>query len=220
MSRLPKPDPDPWSPRLPDLEDRSDLVLDDGLSLRTVRVCREDWTGCQAAHVDMDGVHLGKIRMTQAVLGSFRAADTLIEECDMSAVDLTESSLYRVEFRGCKMTGFIAAAARFERTRFIDCRLDLSSFRSLEAEDCEFRSCDLRSADFEMAALSRVSFVRCRLSEASFRQARLQDVDLRSSDVTGLRYVLGLKGATIEPVQLFEVADALAREIGIRVSDE
>jgi len=220
VSRSPKPVPDPWSPRLSALYDCDDLVPTDGLRVEATRLTRTDWSGCRAAQVDLEGSHLVKVRLTQAEPRLFRARDTLFEECDLSGADLSESSLYRVEFRGCKMIGFVAGGAKFERVRFVDCQLEMSSLRALEAEDCEFRSSDMRDSDFEMAVLERVSFGKCQLGGTSFRQARMQDVDLRSSEVSGLRYVHGLKGATIEPIQLFDLADAMAREIGIVVTGD
>ncbi len=44
-------------------------------------------------------------------------------------------------------------------------------------------------------------------------------VDLRGSELTLTGSVLGLRGAIIDPLQLMELAQMLARELGITVED-
>jgi len=196
------------------------ITIDDELYVRDTQFVKLDWSGQEASHVDLGCVHVSRTRLTQVSFDDFRASDLLFEDCDLSGADLTESTMSRVEFRGCKMTGVVLSGSRIRWVSFIDCRLDMALFRGLEAEDCRFKSCDLKSGDFEMATIERASFSKCMLSDASFRQARLKEVDLRSSELTDLRYAQGLKGATIESVQLLDLAASLAAEIGIRIIDE
>ncbi len=80
-----------------------------------------------------------------------------------------------------------------------------------------FRDCSLVEADFADAALDTVRFERCRLNAAGFRDARCRATDLRGSSLEDVDGAGGLAGATIDAVQLMELAPALARHLGLRV---
>ena len=51
-----------------------------------------------------------------------------------------------------------------------------------------------------------------------FCSARCAQVDLRGSRLSVARGVEGLAGATVDPVQLIELAPQLAQRLGLRVS--
>ncbi len=68
-----------------------------------------------------------------------------------------------------------------------------------------------------MSTLTELTFRKCRMAECSFRNCTLKDVDLRSSDLAELKYLEALSGATIDPVQMVDLAPAFARALGITV---
>lgn len=70
---------------------------------------------------------------------------------------------------------------------------------SAELRDVTFLDCDLSDAEFSNAQLTRVSFRRCRFD-------RIQGVG-------------GLRGATVGPAELAELAGPLAAAAGIAVSE-
>jgi uncharacterized protein YjbI with pentapeptide repeats len=123
----------------------------------------------------------------------------------------------RVGFGSSRMTGIQLNEAELTDVDFADTKLDLANFRFAKLERVTFRDCSLTEADFGDARLAAVRFERCRLGGASFRGASCRSTDLRGSSLEGLDGADGLAGATIDAVQLMELAPALARHIGLRI---
>jgi uncharacterized protein YjbI with pentapeptide repeats len=120
-------------------------------------------------------------------------------------------------FRSSRMTGIQLNECELRDVLFEDTRLDLANLRGARLERVTFRDCSLTEADFADAELVLVRFERCALRGATFRDARCQSTDLRGSSLDELDGAGGLAGATIDAVQLMELAPALARHLGLRV---
>jgi uncharacterized protein YjbI with pentapeptide repeats len=123
-------------------------------------------------------------------------------------------------FRDSRMTGIQLNECELRECLFVDTRLDMANFRLARLERVTFRDCSLVEADFADADLDTVRFERCRLNGAGFRDARCRATDLRGSSLEDVDGAGGLSGATIDAVQLMELAPALARHLGLRVADD
>jgi len=64
-----------------------------------------------------------------------------------------------------------------------------------------------------------VTFDGCRLVAPDFSQARLKNVDLSRAELVAPKGLASLSGATISRLQLFDLAPALAHQLGITVAD-
>jgi uncharacterized protein YjbI with pentapeptide repeats len=64
-----------------------------------------------------------------------------------------------------------------------------------------------------------VSFDGCVLTAAQWSKATLAKVDLSGARLVAPQGVTSLRGATIGRVQLLELADAFADQLGIRVKE-
>ena len=79
----------------------------------------------------------------------------------------------------------------------------------------------LDEADFlGRARCATCASTGCQLLRADFSQAALTRVDLRGSELEPVGDVGGLRGATIDAVQLAGLAPLLARAAGILVDDD
>lgn len=97
-------------------------------------------------------------------------------------------------------------------------KIDYLNLREAKLKDVVFEGCVLVEPDFGGAVLERVEFVDCVLKGADFSAARLSDVDLRRAAELGFaRGVDRLAGAVISPVQLLDLAEVFAAELGVRV---
>jgi uncharacterized protein YjbI with pentapeptide repeats len=126
-------------------------------------------------------------------------------------------SAQATSFHSSRMTGIQLNECELRDVLFDDTRLDLANLRMARLERVTFRDCSLTEADFADAELVSVRFERCSLRGATFRDARCRSTDLRGSSLDELDGAGGLAGATIDAVQLMELAPALARHIGLRV---
>ena len=102
---------------------------------------------------------------------------------------------------------------------FVDCRLDLASFRHSVLERVAFRDCRLEEADFYGATLRSVSFERCVLVRATFSNAGFERCELRDCELEGLVGVERLAGIRMPLADVIQIAGLLATAAGIQVVD-
>jgi uncharacterized protein YjbI with pentapeptide repeats len=168
------------------------------------------------------GQRYADLELTGDDLSGSRLAGAGFVHCTFSSIEADVArwrgiNARKVTFGSSRMTGIQLNEAELCDVEFADTRLDLANFRLAKLERVTFRDCSLTEADFGDAELAWVRFERCRLGAASFRGASCRSTDLRGSSLEGLDGAGGLAGATIDAVQLMELAPALARHVGLRV---
>jgi uncharacterized protein YjbI with pentapeptide repeats len=177
------------------------------------------WPEARAAGGTVARSRLERVVLTAARLRSLALTDVEASGVDASGADWSGARLRRVTFEGCRLAGLRLAELDAEHVLFRDCRLELATFRAARIRDGVFERCVLDEADFGEAALQAVAFSDCRLVGADFSAARLTRVDLRGSELAPAGDVAGLRGATIDSIQLAGLAPLLARAAGLRVDD-
>jgi uncharacterized protein YjbI with pentapeptide repeats len=132
--------------------------------------------------------------------------------------DLAAGQRYaELEVAGADLSGSRLEGASFLHCTFRSIEADVARWRGVSARKVTFGSSRMTGIHLNEAELSVVRFERCRLARASFRDASCRSTDLRGSSLDDLDGAGGLAGATIDAVQLMELAPALARHIGLRV---
>lgn len=81
-------------------------------------------------------------------------------------------------------------------------------------EDCTIDELDLGDTE-----LRSVRFEGCAIDDLSLEGSRLVDVDLTGVRLGVVRGIAGLRGGTIAPGQLLDLAPLLAAHLGIRVRE-
>jgi uncharacterized protein YjbI with pentapeptide repeats len=193
--------------------------LFEGAALRNTLLLGVDLNGVSAKNLLFESSKISRGSFLSAELDSAQLVSVVVEDCEMSGLLTPFSTFQRVEFKSCRMTGWQAGEGLVEDTLFDGCKMDLVSFRFGKLKSVIFRSCLLRAADFHGCSFTDVSFEKCDLAGAEFRQCSVASLDLRTSEIAKIRYVEGLKGATIEPSQLMDLAPLLARSAGLKVTD-
>jgi uncharacterized protein YjbI with pentapeptide repeats len=161
------------------------------------------------AGTNLDGVKLRGLRMVD------------VEAERVSAVngDWRGIELRRARFQGARLTGLDLGEARIEEAHFESCKLDYANFRHVVFEHVTFEDCVLTNAHFQGARIYAARFAGCDLSAADFSRAELAHVDLRGSELTLAGSVLGLRGATIDSLQLMDLSRTIAQELGVVVKE-
>ncbi len=173
-----------------------------------------------AAERELEGVALAGGSLDGEQLRGLRLVDVRGERLSAGNGDWRGASLLRVELHEARLTGLDLGEARLREVRLVGCKLDYANFRHSTLEYVSFEDCVLTQADFQGARLDSVRFDGCQLGEADFTKAELARVDFRDSDLAGLAgSLLSLRGATIDSLQLIDLAPQLAAELGIRVED-
>jgi uncharacterized protein YjbI with pentapeptide repeats len=145
-----------------------------------------------------------------------RLRDTRIENSDLANINLTGSSLERVEILSTRLTGATCSEMQAKSLLFRECKLDFALFRMARLEHCVFERCNLAEADFYGADLTGVIFRGCDLSRVDISHAKLTGADLRDCRLDGMRGAPGaMDGLIISPDQ----AALLITLFGVRVED-
>ncbi|MFF7298462.1 pentapeptide repeat-containing protein [Streptomyces sp. NPDC008265] len=187
-----------------------------------------DYDGVEFADLDLAGQEgLGarfmdcavrRCALDEAGLAKARILDSVLEGVRGVGTDLSGAALRDVEVVDARLGGVQMHGAVLERVVVRGGKIDFLNLRKARLKDVVFEGCVLVEPDFGGAVLERVQFVDCVLRGVDFSGVRMADVDLREAAELGIaRGVESLAGAVISPAQLFELAPALAVQLGVRV---
>jgi uncharacterized protein YjbI with pentapeptide repeats len=167
------------------------------------------------ARLHFEEVIFTQLNATGSQLPYLRVEDVRFAGGNLANAVWPNASGTRVEFIGCRLTGFTALEAVFLDTIFRDCKVDLAQFYQAKMRRVRFEDCPLNGTDFRETDLTGAVFVRCDLTGADFRGATLAEADLRGCTIDGVHAGPNeLRGATIDEVQ----ALALVRGMGITIA--
>ncbi|MFH7593563.1 pentapeptide repeat-containing protein [Streptomyces racemochromogenes] len=185
----------------------------DGLEFADLDLAGQEGVGsrfmdCAVRRCGVDGVGLAKARVLDSVWEGVRGV----------GADLSGALLRDVEVLEARLGGVQLQGAVLERVVVRGGKIDYLNLRQARLRDVVFEGCVLVEPDFAGAVLERVEFRDCVLRGVDVTGARLTDVDLRgAAELEVARGVESLAGAVISPAQLFDLAPALAAQLGVRV---
>jgi uncharacterized protein YjbI with pentapeptide repeats len=179
---------------------------------------------------DIDDIEASNSRFSETVFTSLavnrgslrfsRFTDVWQRNVRWVGTDLSDTSWQDVELRAGALSGVDAGGANLRRVRFEGCKFDSVNFRKAKLREVQFVDCVLRHTDFGDAELTKVTFPGTTVEGLLLNRARLQRVDLRGAAYLGIAEGLdALRGATITPLQLLDLAPEFAKAIGITVRD-
>jgi uncharacterized protein YjbI with pentapeptide repeats len=142
-------------------------------------------------------------RLSDGFATSLRGAQSLwrnvvLERMRIGSAELFDADLISVHIVGGKLDDLNGRASRWT---------------DVLVEDCIITTLDLASARLE-----RVAFRDCRIGTLDLSGATCTDVDVRSTTFGRIDGLDGLRGVTIDPGQLIELAPILARHVGLLVA--
>lgn len=175
--------------------------------------------GADAGSVRLERVYLKDVDLSDTKLRAIHLTDVIAKRIDAANGDWNGGRLRCAHFEDARLTGLNASEASIEEVLFKDCKLDYMNFRHSTIRHVLFEDCSLRGSDFQGAKIEATRFANCRLVETDFSNAQISSVDLRGSELALAGSVLALRGATINSLQLIELARMLALELGITVDD-
>ncbi len=184
-------------------------------------VATGDYIGQRAENAELSGVAIRSGRWSGVILERLLATDVAFSDCDLAGFVLqAESSLRRVSFTRCRMSGVVFAGLRMHDVSFTDCTLDDANLRMAHLEHVSFEGCALTGADFYAATIAGARVSGCDLQGVSLTKATLADVDLRGSRLEDITGAGALRGATVDVGQVVGLARSLALALEINVVDE
>jgi uncharacterized protein YjbI with pentapeptide repeats len=200
------------------ITDLKDMLLADE-TIATVMCRSEDITGVSAYSATIRESVFEKLSAAGVELEKLSLMHIVVDHGDLTAANCEGSAWQTVHFIDSRCSGLKLQTSILKDVTFTHCKLDLVNFRYTKLKRVRFVNCILDEADFYMAELDHVYFESCSLQKTEFSSAKCKDVDLRTSDLTAVSGISGIKGATINSMQLIELGPLLAKNIGISVQD-
>lgn len=208
-----------WMPTPDDIVADFDGVLEpdgvyDEVRFRGDDLVRADAEGSRFLDCVLDACDL-----TEAKLGRTRWVDTRLDLPRGVGTDLGNASLQDVEVSGARLGACAAYGSSWLRVTVRGGRLDFLNLRAATLTEVRFEDCVLVEPDFAGATLKGVTFSGCVLERPEWSNATLTKVDLSEAGLLRPQGLTSLRGARISRVQLIELADAFADQLGIAVRD-
>ncbi|KQZ84080.1 hypothetical protein ASD56_08660 [Microbacterium sp. Root166] len=166
-------------------------------------------TECTVAAASVD-----RLDLTGATL-----VDVSIEELRATTVVARDARLRRVRITGGRIGTLDLATAGIDEVELRGVRIDYLSLGGAKVEDLLVADCTIVTLDMPQATLTRVRFENTRADEVDTGGMRADSVDLRGLDAASYLNVGALRGATLSPWQVEQLARALAASHGIDVQD-
>lgn len=190
-----------------------------------------------------DGAY-DEVRFTGADLVSADGGGARFLECLLDGADLTEAHLKDSRWSDCRFDRVRGVGTELVGATLQDCvlveprlgavaaygsswrrvtvrggKVDYLNLRGAVVREVRFEDCVLLEPDFAEATMTDVTFDGCVLTAAQWSKATLRAVDLSHARLVAPLGLTSLRGATISRVQLIELGDAFADQLGIRVAD-
>lgn len=184
---------------------------------------------------DLDGLDLGDEALTFPEARTFTVLRSRLRSCSLTIgdasidaqdahfvdVDLSGrrfEGLRRVRFERCRLTGADFGDTRLRDVRFVDCALDVTSFRTSTLERVAVVGGRLDEADLSGARCTDVVLDGVDLANVTLTGARLERVDVTEAAIDGVADLRELRGSILSSVQVTTLAPRLARVAGMTVA--
>lgn len=174
--------------------------------------------GAVLGGVTLEGCRVQGSSLAGSAWPGSELVDTELTGVDLTGIDLRGARLSGLTVTACKglavAWGSASASVVAEPHRFIDCRLDDSSFFDLDLAGVVFRGCRLHRCDFEGARLVGAQLRDCDLMATRFVGSDLRDADLRGSSGLSLDVrTATVAGLRVDPTQAVELLAPLGLKV-------
>jgi uncharacterized protein YjbI with pentapeptide repeats len=157
--------------------------------------------------------------LSETALHTSRWSDCVWERVHGAGIAMPEASLHDVTIEGSRLAAVSAWGSSWRRVTVRGGKVDFLNLRGATLKDVVFEDCVVTELDLQEAKVDGLRFDGCTLVEPEFGRGSYAALDLTGATLRSPRGVAGLRGATVSRVQLFDVAEHLAAELGITVSD-
>ena len=178
------------------------------------------FAGQVAEYANFLGCRFDRCAFDEASLRRAHISDCLFEEVRATSVD-TGDSVWRDALVTVRRVGaLLAPGASWSSVRVRGGRLDLVDLSGAHLADVAFEGCAMGELDLGTAEARGLSFEDCEIELLDVTGARLVSADLTGATIGAVRGVSGLRGATITPAQLMDLAPLLAAHLGVKVGGD
>ncbi|WP_309102594.1 pentapeptide repeat-containing protein [Microbacterium sp.] len=156
----------------------------------------------------------GTVDLTGATL-----LDVAMTDVRLASLVLRGASIRRLRISGGRIGTLDLSGSRIAELDLRDVRIDYLTLSGARVDDAEVTGCSIRTLDMPQAELTRVRFTSATADEVDPRGMRAADVDLRGLDALAFLDANSLRGTTLTPFQVQQLAPTIAAGLGILIKD-
>ena len=112
--------------------------------------------------------------------------DVVFDKCDLSNIDLSEGSIFRVEFINCKMIGSRIEDANLKDCLFKNILGNYSSFAFSKLNKVGFEGSSFSSSVFMEVKNKYLNFDDCDFKKTVFTRTYLEGINLSNCEIDGI----------------------------------
>lgn len=152
-------------------------------------------------------------------LTGFTAVESSIEQLTAPELRCARSTWRSVSLTGSRIGAAELYDAEWAGVQVSASKVDLINLRGATLTDVLLENCQIGELDLGATSVHRLALIHCTVETLVLSGATLRDVDLRGAELRHITGIDHLRGATVSPLQLQELAPHLAAQAGIAVSD-
>lgn len=135
-----------------------------------------------SSDLELEGCEFTGISFGDYNLKSVSFVECKFISCNFANQNLTNVTFRECSFETCNLVGVNwCVCKRLDALRFVESKLNLSSFQDLKLKYLEVTRCQVREADFSGADLTHSNFQESMLSGTNFSNANLENADFRNA---------------------------------------
>ena len=186
-----------------------DLVHFRGTDLSRAHLEGGSFLECTLEGCTLDDVHLESSRWSECRWERVVGAGVL----------MPRASLVDVAIDGSRLAAVSAWGSMWRDVTVTGGKVDFLNLRGARLRNVRFIDCIVTELDLAEATVDGLSFEGCTLVEPEFGRGSYAALDLSGATLRSPRGLASLKGATLSRLQLIDLADVLAAELGLHVTD-
>ena len=203
--------------QLPDLTPGDPSVLRAHGTYEALSFSGDDLTGMDLTDVGFTGCSLAALNAHELELTRARVTDSQLHHLDVPTVSAAYAALRGVVVEDSRLGVLQCIEGTWDSVHVRNAKIGYVSLRGATVRDVRFTGCVVDELDLTGAAVQRVSFDDTEVGSLDVSGATLEDVDLRAVDLPEITGLAHLRGATINDLQLQQLAPAMAAQLGIDV---
>ncbi|MET0725150.1 MAG: pentapeptide repeat-containing protein, partial [Leifsonia sp.] len=203
--------------RLPELSDADVDAFESHTAYDALRISGADLDGLDLSGTTFAECAFEDVSAHEADLRSATFLDTTIERLNAPILTAARSRLRDVGIDSSRIGSAEFYDAGWQSVRFTNCKLGFVNLRGAHLQDVQFTDCTIDELDLGGVKATRVAFSGTRINTLDVTRAEFSHVDLRAVELRHIVGLDGLRGATLTPDQVAELATLFAERLGITV---
>ena len=211
-------------PRAPKL-DHGELAEGDSEALRAhysfdqQRFSGVDLGGRDLSGITLEGCDFDGLQAHETMLRAATFTDTAIARLNAPVLIAARLSLRDVTIDGSRLGSAELYEAAFASVSITGSKLGFVNLRTATLADVLFTDCTIDELDVSGSKITRMAFRDTTIGTLDLTNSTLAHVDLRGAEISRIIGLPGLRGATVSPHQLYDLAPLFADHFGLVVEE-